>query len=424
MKETVETVLRRELQRRPEYGEEVLPVHVPAELAVADLRHVRAGDHRPARARARAGAADDRLRARAPAARRRARPAARAARGDGREREEEGGAADGGRPVAGEKGRRRQGRERAADDAQRDRQVDARPGAEPGGSRTRPRSTSTDERRGRHRTRHVRPYPGPSGFDLASRLARAGARREGRLDPRGARRRRRCSAEHERRVPVGDAAARAGRRSRRSSATRSSGSSSPPARPRVTAKEALFPELEGAAVFTRPCLARATLALEMRQPGRADRRRDRRQLLRPRPAEHRLALERRRRAGLRPAREGDGVDGAERVLDRLAARPLPQGVPAALPRQGAAGAVRRPQLRPRRRLAERRAVGRAAAGRLHGLGVAPVGRPPRLRVVPRGEAPRGDDADDRLQPRRPRPGCAGGGALAEEPGGRRALAAA
>jgi hypothetical protein len=32
MKETVETVLRRELQKRPEYGEEVLPVHVPAEL--------------------------------------------------------------------------------------------------------------------------------------------------------------------------------------------------------------------------------------------------------------------------------------------------------------------------------------------------------------------------------------------------------
>ena len=32
MKETVETVLRRELQRRPEYGEEVLPVHVPAAL--------------------------------------------------------------------------------------------------------------------------------------------------------------------------------------------------------------------------------------------------------------------------------------------------------------------------------------------------------------------------------------------------------
>jgi hypothetical protein len=32
MKETVEMVLRRELQRRPEFGEEILPVHVPAEL--------------------------------------------------------------------------------------------------------------------------------------------------------------------------------------------------------------------------------------------------------------------------------------------------------------------------------------------------------------------------------------------------------
>lgn len=32
MKLTVETVLRRELQKRPDYGEEILPVHVPAEL--------------------------------------------------------------------------------------------------------------------------------------------------------------------------------------------------------------------------------------------------------------------------------------------------------------------------------------------------------------------------------------------------------
>jgi glycosyltransferase involved in cell wall biosynthesis len=38
-------------------------------------------------------------------------------------------------------------------------------------------------------------------------------------------------------------------------------------RPKVRTAEALFPDLEGAAVFTRPCLARATLALMMRQQG-------------------------------------------------------------------------------------------------------------------------------------------------------------
>jgi hypothetical protein len=39
-------------------------------------------------------------------------------------------------------------------------------------------------------------------------------------------------------------------------------------RPRVEEAEAVFPELEGAAVFTRPCLARATLALMLRKQGR------------------------------------------------------------------------------------------------------------------------------------------------------------
>jgi hypothetical protein len=38
-------------------------------------------------------------------------------------------------------------------------------------------------------------------------------------------------------------------------------------RPQVMEAEALFPELEGAAVFTRPCLARATLALMIRRQG-------------------------------------------------------------------------------------------------------------------------------------------------------------